>query len=75
MLSLYFVLMLLSSHNSITFPPLLYNGHSFEVISLDLEVRYAAVSLRSLNSRMPQEILNGYQISISVQQLRRHGVA
>ena len=55
--------------------PLQDHLHGLVVVSLDLEVRYPAVALRGGNLAMPQEVLNGRQISIGVEKLRGHGVA
>ncbi len=49
--------------------------HGLVVVSLDLDVRHLAVALGCGNLAMPQEILDGRQIGISVEQLRSHGVA
>jgi hypothetical protein len=55
--------------------PLQNDLHGFVIVSLDLEVGYATVALRCGNLAMPQEILDGSEVSIGVEELRGHGVA
>ncbi len=55
--------------------PLQDHLHRFIVVSLDLEVRDPAVPLGCGNLAMPQKVLNGSQIRISVEKLGGHGVA
>src|SRR3990172_4935407 len=55
--------------------PLQNHLHGLVVVSLDLEVRYPAVALRGGDLTMPQKVLNGSKVSISIEKLRGHGVA
>jgi hypothetical protein len=42
------------------------------IIPLNFEIGNPAVALGGLDSRVPEEILNGYQVGISIQQLGCH---
>ena len=48
--------------------------HSPVIVPLYLEIGYPAVALRGLDTGMAQEILDGHQGSVSIEELRGHGV-
>ena len=68
----YRIFLYLSSHTGITSHPLHHLLHSSMVIPLNFEIGNPAVALRGLDSRVPEEILNGYQVGICIQQLGCH---
>ena len=51
-----------------------YCRHGAVIIPLHLKVGYPAVALGGLDPGMPQEILDGHQGGIGIEQLGGHGV-